>query len=52
MGGVVDEDATGPKRASAQDDVHGFGVHFADQQLGTVDSTGHWRPWDDETDDR
>ncbi|MFI6703649.1 hypothetical protein ACIBJC_32690 [Streptomyces sp. NPDC050509] len=31
----------------AQDGVFGFGVHFADQQLGTVDDTGHWRPWED-----
>ncbi|WP_405697763.1 MBL fold metallo-hydrolase [Streptomyces sp. NBC_01185] len=36
----------------SQDDVFGFGVHFADQQLGTVDDTGRWRPWDDETDNR
>ncbi|MEU1909166.1 MBL fold metallo-hydrolase [Streptomyces hygroscopicus] len=34
----------------ARDGVFGFGVHFADQQLGTVDSTGRWRPWSDETD--
>ncbi|WP_411144406.1 MBL fold metallo-hydrolase [Streptomyces sp. x-80] len=31
----------------ARDGVFGFGVHFADQQLGTVDGTGHWRPWND-----
>ncbi|MEV0263807.1 MBL fold metallo-hydrolase [Streptomyces sp. NPDC050617] len=36
----------------AQDGVYGYGVHFADQQLGTVDTTGHWRPWDDRTDAR
>ncbi len=36
----------------AQDGVYGYGVHFADQQLGTVDATGHWRPWDDRTDAR
>lgn len=36
----------------AQDDVFGFGVHFADQQLGTVDDTGHWRPWEDKKDNR
>ncbi|MHC5264023.1 hypothetical protein ACYSUO_39620 [Streptomyces sp. UC4497] len=29
----------------AQDDVFGFGVHFADQQLGTVDDTRGWRLW-------
>ncbi|MYV96699.1 MBL fold metallo-hydrolase [Streptomyces sp. SID3343] len=36
----------------AQDGVYGFGVHFADQQLGTVDGTGRWRPWDDAKDAR
>ncbi|MFJ8673486.1 MBL fold metallo-hydrolase [Streptomyces sp. NPDC093589] len=36
----------------AQSDVFGFGVHFADQQLGTVDDTCHWRPWKDGTDNR
>ncbi|MFE7120495.1 MBL fold metallo-hydrolase, partial [Streptomyces sp. NPDC057654] len=36
----------------SQDGVYGFGVHFADQQLGTVDTTGLWRPWDDRTDAR
>ncbi|MEU7642035.1 MBL fold metallo-hydrolase [Streptomyces sp. NPDC039016] len=35
----------------SQDNAFGFGVHFADQQLGTVDA-GHWRPWDDKTDNR
>ncbi|MCZ0972346.1 hypothetical protein [Streptomyces noursei] len=35
----------------SQDDAFGFGVHFADQQLGTADA-GHWRPWDDTTDNR
>ncbi|PTR23582.1 glyoxylase-like metal-dependent hydrolase (beta-lactamase superfamily II) [Rhodococcus sp. OK519] len=34
-----------------RDGVYGFGVHFADQQLGTVDS-GRWRPWNDATDAR
>ncbi|MFJ8709566.1 MBL fold metallo-hydrolase [Streptomyces anulatus] len=33
----------------SQDDVFGFGVHFADQQLGTVDATGRWRSWQDTT---
>lgn len=33
----------------ARDGVFGFGVHFADQQLGTVDGSGRWRPWSDET---
>ncbi|KAA6212398.1 hypothetical protein CP973_23620 [Streptomyces albofaciens JCM 4342] len=28
-----------------QDGVLGFGAHFADQQLGTVDADGRWRPW-------
>lgn len=32
----------------ARDGVFGFGVHFADQQLGTVDGTGRWLPWTDE----
>ncbi|MFJ1648310.1 hypothetical protein [Streptomyces sp. NPDC088258] len=36
----------------ARSDVFGFGAHFADQQLGTVDGTGRRRPWDDETDNR
>ncbi|MFK0294750.1 MBL fold metallo-hydrolase [Streptomyces sp. NPDC090442] len=36
----------------AQEGVFGFGVHFADQQLGTVDDTGRWRPWNDEADAR
>ncbi|KOG61346.1 hypothetical protein ADK38_42385 [Streptomyces varsoviensis] len=44
----------------SQDGVYGYGVHFADQplgtvdakQLGTVDATGHWRPWNDRTDAR
>ncbi|MFD7668735.1 MBL fold metallo-hydrolase [Streptomyces sp. NPDC059788] len=36
----------------ARDGVFGFGVHFADQQLGTVDGTGRWRPWTDEQDAR
>lgn len=31
----------------ARDGVCGFGVHFADQQLGTVDGTGRWCPLDD-----
>ncbi|GAA2345700.1 MBL fold hydrolase [Streptomyces violaceusniger] len=31
----------------ARDGVYGFGVHFADQQLGTVDGSGLWRPWTD-----
>ncbi|MDV8070615.1 MBL fold metallo-hydrolase [Rhodococcus sp. IEGM 1366] len=31
--------------------VYGFGVHFADQQLGTVES-GRWRPWADAIDAR
>ncbi|MDJ1137422.1 MBL fold metallo-hydrolase [Streptomyces iconiensis] len=34
----------------AGDGVFGYGVHFADQQLGTVDATGHWRPWSEEAD--
>ncbi|WP_326687120.1 hypothetical protein OIE63_08095 [Streptomyces sp. NBC_01795] len=34
----------------AREGVYGFGVHFADQQLGTVDGAGRWRPWADETD--
>lgn len=29
----------------ARDEVLGFGVHFADQQLGTVDGSGRWLPW-------
>ncbi|MEE1799361.1 hypothetical protein PUR57_11855 [Streptomyces sp. JV176] len=33
----------------APDDVFGFGVHFADQQFGTVDDTGHRRPREDGT---
>ncbi|WP_405662904.1 MBL fold metallo-hydrolase [Streptomyces sp. NBC_01166] len=36
----------------AQDGVFGFGVHFADQQLGTVDDAGRWRPWEDGRDNR
>ncbi|MFJ2708344.1 MBL fold metallo-hydrolase [Streptomyces sp. NPDC087428] len=36
----------------SQDGVYGFGVHFADQQLGTVDGNGRWRPWNDATDAR
>ncbi|OON75343.1 MBL fold metallo-hydrolase [Streptomyces tsukubensis] len=36
----------------AKDEVYGIGVHFADQQLGTVDDTGRWRPWDDNKDKR
>ncbi|TWV34729.1 MBL fold metallo-hydrolase [Streptomyces misionensis] len=34
----------------SRDGVYGFGVHFADQQLGTVDGSGRWRPWNDATD--
>ncbi|MBU3869842.1 MBL fold metallo-hydrolase [Streptomyces sp. 4503] len=34
----------------ARDGVYGFGVHFADQQLGTVDGAGRWRPWNDAAD--
>ncbi|MGY1440044.1 MBL fold metallo-hydrolase [Streptomyces reniochalinae] len=33
----------------ARDGVLGFGVHFADQQLGTVGRSGRWLPWPDET---
>jgi hypothetical protein len=29
----------------SRDDVIGFGVHFADQQLGTVSPSGVWEPW-------
>ncbi|AZS82876.1 MBL fold metallo-hydrolase [Streptomyces griseoviridis] len=36
----------------ARDGVYGFGVHFADQQLGTVDGSGRWRPWSDAADGR
>ncbi|MFH9419255.1 hypothetical protein [Streptomyces sp. NPDC017529] len=34
----------------AREGVLGFGVHFADQQLGTVDGSGRWRPWTDGSD--
>lgn len=35
----------------SRDGVYGFGVHFADQQLGTVESE-LWRPWVDALDAR
>ncbi|WP_199930810.1 MBL fold metallo-hydrolase [Streptomyces sp. CB02923] len=53
---VLDHDRHGAERSRRQlvehlsrDQVFGFGVHFADQQLGTVDG-GNWRPWADAAD--
>ncbi|MGW7538585.1 MBL fold metallo-hydrolase [Amycolatopsis sp. NPDC054798] len=49
---VLDADRAAAERSRrrlveylAEDGVFGFGVHFADQQLGTVDHSGRWRPW-------
>ncbi|MFD2471783.1 MBL fold metallo-hydrolase [Amycolatopsis silviterrae] len=49
---VLDADRAAAERSRrrlveylARDGVFGFGVHFADQQLGTVDGSGQWRPW-------
>ncbi|MEW1657615.1 MBL fold metallo-hydrolase [Streptomyces sp. NPDC093707] len=54
---ILDADRDGAERSRrrlvdflARDGVYGFGVHFADRQLGTVDDSGRWRPWDEETD--
>ncbi|WP_051951130.1 MBL fold metallo-hydrolase [Actinacidiphila yeochonensis] len=56
---VLDQDRAEAERSRrrlvellSQDGVFGYGVHFADQQLGTVDGSGRWRPWNDATDAR